>query len=151
MSCIKMTNRVRLLVAVGITTILVLSVGVWHTQAQARTPIPIFGWPIGAAPVEFTQAQVNVSESRSVVRAFVATDSLSPNCLVTFRDSNFAQAGTSVFCGPREQGGHKGVMVTVFFPGDVPPDDANFTFTFQITLYHEFARRYAAPVLFTGQ
>jgi len=31
MSCIKMTNRVRLLVAVGITTILVLSVGVWHT------------------------------------------------------------------------------------------------------------------------
>src|SRR5437879_4401261 len=84
MSSIKITNRVLLLFAFVITTILVLSVGVWHTQAQARTPIPTFGWPIGAAPVEFTQAQVNVSESRSVVRAFVATDSLSPNCLVTF-------------------------------------------------------------------
>jgi hypothetical protein len=42
-------------------------------------------------------------------------------------------------------------MVTVFFPGDVPLDDANFTFIFQITLYQELARRYAAPVLYTGQ
>src|ERR1035437_8378072 len=33
------------------------------------------------------------------VRAFVPTDSLSPNCLTTFSESNFAVPGLTLFCG----------------------------------------------------
>lgn len=35
------------------------------------------------------------------VRAFVPTDSLSPNCLTTFSESNFAVPGLTLFCGSR--------------------------------------------------
>jgi hypothetical protein len=83
-----------------------------------------------------------------LMRAFIATGSDSPNCLVTLAEmgggSGLVFPGP-VFCAPRTFEGRKGVMVSVFFPNS----DA-FDMSISMTLYHQGARFYGTPVPYTG-
>jgi len=100
--------------------------------------------PIGATSVTFTNEHVD--QNNLDVRAFVATGSLSPQCLVTMAESNFAIPGLSVFCAPRNHDGQSGVLVSVFFPTPPPAD-----LLLVVTLYQEHAQQYGSPVLYIGQ
>ncbi|HKA06894.1 MAG TPA: hypothetical protein VKD71_06520 [Gemmataceae bacterium] len=117
--------------------LLVMIVG--KTEAQQ---VPARALHIGAARVDLTQDQFN--PTLRAIRAFIETESLSPNCLATFAESDFAIATMSMWCGSRVQDGKRGVLISIFYP--VPPPA---TFFVEITLYQEGARQYAAPVLFT--
>lgn len=99
---------------------------------------------IAASNLEFTGDHVIGLD----VRAFVPTGSQSRNCIVSLAESNSAVPGISVFCGPRELEGKKGLLVSLFFPYFVPPLD---DFFISATVYQEGARRYDPPVLYTGQ
>jgi hypothetical protein len=95
--------------------------------------------PIGSARVVFSSEHLDPNTFQ--LRAFVATDSTSPNCLVTMNESNFAVPGMSVFCSPRTFNNQNGVLVSVFLFWP-PPDD----FVLEVTLYHEQAGGYGPPV-----
>ena len=98
--------------------------------------------PIGTAYIALNSSHVNPSEG-SVIRAFVPTGSVSPKCLATLGDSNFAQAGNVIYCVPRQPSGlGMGVVAVIFFPG-MPPNDL----VANITLFQEGALRYGTPVL----
>jgi hypothetical protein len=109
--------------------------------ALAQTLGPRRALPIGAVRISISHAQVNPDEG-TVVRAFVATGSLNNKCLATLAESNFASTGITMFCAPRNPSGHKGILVSVFFPNP-PPDDL----ILDVTVYQEGARFYAKPVL----
>lgn len=80
------------------------------------------------------------------VRAFVPTDSLSPNCLTTFSESNFAVPGLTLFCGSRVFNGQKGLLISVFPPQVIPTG-----LVLSLTVYQQGARGYGSPVLYTGE
>ena len=107
-----------------------------------------FEGTLNTVSLNFTNAQIDPSMNNQVIRAFVPTGSRSVNCLTSLNESNNAVAGTVVFCGEREPpafGGTPGVLVSVFFPGPVPPD-----LVLSLTLYQQGARRYGTPVLCTA-
>jgi hypothetical protein len=79
------------------------------------------------------------------VRAFIATDSSSPICLVTLAESDSAVPGTTVYCGPRVVEGVAGVNIHIFYPDDLPDH-----FLVTLTVYQDDAKRYGEPVLYTG-
>jgi hypothetical protein len=82
-----------------------------------------------------------------LLRAFVATGSDSPNCLVTLAEAGpAAHIIGPVFCGTRTFEGRKGVLVSVFYPFEDPGDDVSVA----LTLYHEGARGYRAPTPYYG-
>jgi hypothetical protein len=113
--------------------------------AQAQSTHPL-GVPIGATQIFLTNAQVNPDENNQVIRAFIPTGSMSPNCLATLNDTNNFAFGTVLFCGNRHPSGSRpGVLVSIFFPAPVVPD-----MTMTVTLYQQGAIKYGAPVLCTA-
>ena len=99
--------------------------------------------PIRIGQVTLNSSHVDPNQGGSVVFAFVPTESTSAKCLATLADSNFAQAGTTVHCVPRQPSGlGKGVALVIFYPSVTPPD-----FFVNVTILHEGARKYGAPVL----
>jgi len=97
---------------------------------------------IGTAQIVLNSSHVNPIEG-SVIRAFVPTGSVNPNCFATFGDSNFPQAGNVIYCVPRQPTGlGKGVVAVIFFPA-IPPGDVFAN----ITLFQEGALSYGTPVL----
>lgn len=97
---------------------------------------------INAGYIELTEEHRTDS---TTVRAFVPTDSSSPICLVTLSESDFAVAGTTVFCAPRIVDGVAGVNIHIFYPVDLPEQ-----FLVTLTVYQDDAKRYGVPVLYTG-
>jgi hypothetical protein len=87
-----------------------------------------------------------VTSGGLTVRAFVPTDSLSPNCLATFSESNFAVPGLTLFCGSRVFNGQKGLLISVFPPQVIPTG-----LILSLTVYQQGARGYGTPVLYTGE
>lgn len=87
-----------------------------------------------------------VTSGGLTVRAFVPTDSLSPNCLTTFSESNFAIPGLTLFCGSRVFNGQKGLLISVFPPQAIPTG-----LVLSLTVYQQGARGYGTPVLYTGE
>jgi hypothetical protein len=87
-----------------------------------------------------------VTSGGLTVRAFVPTDSLSPNCLTTFSESNFAVPGLTLFCGARVFDGQKGLLISVFPPQVIPTG-----LVLSLTVYQQGARGYGTPVLYTGE
>ena len=143
----KLTQVRNSILAVAALAVLAVAVSVLNGgTAYAYQVIPNHpAATIGSQVVVLTHDQVP-PEDPSVIRAFVPTGSASSNCLVTNAESNLAQAGTTVFCGRRVVNGVDGVMITVFFPQETPPD-----LVFIITLYQERAQFYGAPALYLGQ
>jgi hypothetical protein len=128
---------------VGAAVLAAVGVLAFGRVAPAQSESNRISIPIGAARVELSHAQVTNDFD---IRAFIATDSLNPNCLVTMAESNFAVPGVSIFCAPRILDGQRGVLVSAFYPSPPPPD-----LGLTITLYQESAHGYAAPVLYLGQ
>jgi hypothetical protein len=126
----------RLLLAAAV----VLAVLAFTQSAPAQGGAP----PIGSTRIGFSSEHLDPNSFH--LRAFVATDSASPNCLVTMNESNFAVPGMSVFCSPRTFNEQNGVVVSVFFPWPPPVD-----FFLDVTLYQEQAAGYASPVLYSGE
>ena len=112
--------------------------------APAQSDLSRTSIPLGATRIELTHDQLVANDFD--IRAFVPTGSLSPNCLVTLAESNFAVPGISTFCAPRIVDGQNGVLVSLFFPTPPPADVC-----LAITLYQEHARGYGPPALYTGQ
>jgi hypothetical protein len=107
----------------------------------STTPAPETRAP--AAQVFLTNSQLDPNENYQVVRAFVKTGSLDPNCLVTLGDTTFVVNGTLVFCAPRQPDNlGKGIMISIFYP--VPPPDG---FSVSATLFQQSAKKYGPPVL----
>jgi hypothetical protein len=78
------------------------------TSTETRAP---------AAQVFLTNSQLDPNENYQVVRGFVRTGSLDPNCLVTLGDTTFVVNGTLVFCAPRQPDNlGKGVMISISYP-----------------------------------
>jgi hypothetical protein len=129
------------------SSILALVLGLFlaaSSNSQSTPPSPSGAAPpIGARVIEFSDDQV--TPNRFAVRAFVATGSLSNPCLATLAESNFAIPGISVFCGPREFQGQRGVLLSAFFPEPIPSG-----LILSATIYQEHARGYGAPVFFCG-
>jgi hypothetical protein len=75
--------------------------------------------------------------------AFVPTGSRSRRCLVTLSGSNFAVAGTTVYCGVREVDGESGLFVHVFLPVEAPRN-----FYMSLTMYQQSAQGYGRPIPF---
>lgn len=98
---------------------------------------------IGAGNVQLGDEEV--TSGGLEVRAFVPTDSLSPNCLATFSESNFAIPGLTLFCGARVFNGQKGLLISVFPPQVIPTG-----LVLSVTVYQQSARGYGTPVLYTG-
>lgn len=76
-----------------------------------------------------------------VVDAFVPTGSDQTGCVATLAESDFAVAGSTLYCNNREVDGVPGIRLALFLPQPAPAD-----VVFQITVYQEFAREYGAPV-----
>ena len=75
--------------------------------------------------------------------AFVPTGSRSHRCLATLSESNFAVAGTTLYCGARDVDGEPGIFVHVFLPQEAP---RNFFIT--LTVYQKAAEGYGQPIPF---
>jgi hypothetical protein len=95
---------------------------------------------VGVGRVDLTYAHVDPA-ALSEVKAFVATGSSSANCLATLSESNFAIAGTTLYCGTRAYNGANGVWVHILLPGSAPTN-----LVISVTVYQEGAQQYAAPV-----
>ncbi len=108
--------------------------------AQSRsTP---HGVRIGATRIGLNYSHVTAYDP-AAMRAFVRTDSTSDNCLVTLAETNDVQRGITVFCGPREpEGLGRGILISVFYPTPFAAD-----IFVGLTVYHEDAHGYGAPVL----
>ena len=132
----------RLISSVGTAFFAAVAVLAFSRMAPAQPESNRISIPIGATRVELSHAQVTNDFD---IRAFVATDSLNPNCLATMAESNFAVPGISIFCAPRIVNGRSGLLVSAFYPSPPPPD-----LGLTITLYQESAQGYAAPVLYSG-
>jgi hypothetical protein len=108
-------------------------------------------WPSEGRPIRATRVDLDASHLQTtwLMRAFIATGSDSSNCLVTLAEMGGGVGLVfpgPVFCAPRTLDGQKGVMVSVFFPGqDATPD-----FRISLTLYHEGARFYGQAVPYLG-
>ncbi len=108
-------------------------------------------WPLAVRGIRSTRVDLDFNHLLTtwLMRGFIATGSDSPNCLVTLAEMG---GGTGlvfpgpVFCGPRTFQRQKGVMVSVFFPGQ----DAGSDFRISLTLYHEGARFYGQAVPYSG-
>jgi hypothetical protein len=117
-------------------------------SAPARSEQP---WPLEAQGIRTTRVDLDSNHLLTtwLMRGFIATGSDSPNCLVTLAEMG-GGAGLvfpgPVFCGPRTFEGQKGVIVSVFFPGQ----DAGSDFRISMTLYHEGARFYGPAVPYSG-
>ena len=135
---IHLKSRSKLLVVVSLLS-LTLCTGSLMAQTPAQQP----SIPIGAGYVILDPSTFDVYGN---VQAFIETGSLSPLCLVTFNESNFAGAEGPVFCNARQFGGKKGIRVTFGFPFGVPPSD----FILSLTVYQPSAHGYGQPVLYTG-
>ena len=77
------------------------------------------------------------------IRAFIATNG-SGGCLATLAESTLPLAGTTIYCAAGvDFGGGKGIDVHLFLPMDIP-NGASWT----VSIYHEGATIYDAPVIF---
>jgi hypothetical protein len=94
-----------------------------------------------AGTIIFGDSQV--TQNRFAVRTFVPTGSLSNKCLATLAESNFAVPGISVFCGPREFQGQKGILFSAFFPQPIPAG-----LILSATVHQEDAHGYGPAVFF---
>jgi hypothetical protein len=110
--------------------------------ARTQDP-PNKGKDIGASPVDLDSNHLLYP---GAMRAFIATGSDSPNCLVTLAEATDPWIIGPVFCGRRTFEGRKGVLVSVLFPGQ----DAGADLRVGLTVYQERARYYGAPVLYPG-
>ena len=97
---------------------------------------------INAGYIELTEEHRTSSQG---VRAFIPTDSSSPICLVTLSEADFPVPGMTVFCAPRVVDGVAGIIITIFYPVDLPDQ-----FIVSLTVYQDDAKRYGEPVLYTG-
>ena len=97
------------------------------------------------AYVEFGNDEMEPNQQ--VLSGFVPTGSDSPACLVTLAESNFAVAGTTVYCGSRYFNGSWGIMVHVLFPATVPSSGLILS----TTVYQKGAQHYGAPVHYSGE
>jgi len=96
-----------------------------------------------AAQIFLTNSQLDPNENYQVIRAFVRTGILDPNCFVTLGDTTFVVNGTLVFCAPHQPDNlGKGVLISIFYPAS-PPDG----FSLSITLFQQSAKKYGPPVL----
>lgn len=120
-------------IASGILTTAIVIPAIASSPTR-RTP------PIGMGQVEVTTA--DHAPEPSQISAFVATHSAGP-CQITLAESNFAVAGTTVYCGVRNVNGVDGLFVHIFLP-EAAPGDAFWI----VNLYQEFAKGYEPPVLF---
>ena len=108
-------------------------------QTSATTPET----RASAAQIFLTNSQLDPNENYQVIRAFVRTGTLDPNCLVTLGDTTFVVNGTLVFCAPRQPDNlGKGVMISIFYP--FPPPEG---FSLSVTLFQQSAQKYGPPVL----
>jgi hypothetical protein len=82
-----------------------------------------------------------VTADGSVVDAFVPTGSDHTGCIATLAESDFAVAGSTLYCNNRVVDGVHGIRLALFLPQAAPAD-----VVFQVTVYQEFAREYGAPV-----
>lgn len=123
-------------VAVVITLLVLLS-GISSAQEEPRASAPI-----GTGSVRLDENFVFAGGFE--LGAFVPTGTDGDTCLVTLRDSDFAIAGTTVYCsGEQFDDGQLGIWVHVFLPVPAPEDFVMF-----ITVYQEFARGYGQPTPF---
>jgi hypothetical protein len=101
---------------------------------------------INAGYIELTEEH---RTSSAGVRAFIPTGSSSPICLVTLAEAGFPDPGIvpgmTVFCGNRVVDGVAGIIITIFYPVDLPDQ-----FLVTLTVYQDDAKRYGEPVLYTG-
>jgi hypothetical protein len=138
-------KKTLIIISVMIACLVLLTI-VSHQKLTAQAQPAHPGVPIGATQIFLTNAQVNPDENNQVIRAFIPTGSMSPNCLATLNDTNNFAFGTVLFCGNRQPSGSRpGVLVSIFFPEPVVPD-----MTMTVTLYQQGAIKYGAPVLCTG-
>jgi hypothetical protein len=80
------------------------------------------------------------------LKAFVATDSSSVNCLLTLAEMTNAPGAPTVFCGQRNYLGANGIFIHVFFPTPA----SNPALLVALSVYQESAQRYGAPVFYSG-
>lgn len=112
-----------------------------HQKVAAQAPPTHPGVPIGAARIHLDNSEINLEEG-NIIRAFVATGSLEPECLATYNETNFAAVPNLLFCAPRFAFGQKGIVVAVFISSQpVGP------FVVDVTVYQQGAMQYAPPVL----
>jgi len=78
------------------------------------------------------------------IRAFVQTDSLNQFILTSLSEL-YGAVPQSVFCCPREWGGNKGILITMFF--DVP---INKDFGVALVVLQLGAKQYKPPVIYMG-
>jgi len=96
-----------------------------------------------AAQIQLNSAEVNGSGQ---VRAFIRTDSSSPKCLVTLKESaNAPLTGTTVYCGARNYLGSDGILISIFATSPLPA-----SVYYALTVYQESAQQYAPPVFYPG-
>jgi len=130
----KMKSLIGAMSVAGMAAVLLFS-GI----SSAETPgVSI---PIGAGHVELNESFVFAGGFE--VDAFVPTGSGSDRCLVTLSESDFAIAGTTVYCGVRQVDAQLGIFIHVFLPVPAPQH-----FVITLTVYQEFAREYGQPIPF---
>jgi hypothetical protein len=112
-------------------------------RAASPTERPAIAKDIGAS---FVDLDSNHLLYPGAIRAFVATGSSSRQCLVTLGEANDPWIIGPVFCGPRTFEGKEGVLISVLFPSQ----NAGADVIVGLTVYHEGARFYGAPVLYPG-
>jgi hypothetical protein len=135
----KKTGMANLLLAIVAVVLTSTHPTMMAQTSQASPPAA----RIGAGQVFLTNAQLDPNENYQVIRAFVKTGSLNPNCLVTLGDTTFVAMGTLVFCAPRQPSNlGKGILISVFYP--TPPPSG---LTLSATLLQETAKAYGPPVL----
>lgn len=114
-----------------------------HSKAEAQG-LPV-GIPIGLARLAFDFSHAGFYGAYWV-RAFTATGSMRPECIVAVGETNFGMPGINTFCGPREYNGQSGLMISVAFPqGPIP-----YEFFMSVNVYQMGAKGYAAPVYYPG-
>ena len=112
-----------------------------YPKLSAQAPPTHPGVPIGAARIHLDNSEINLEEG-NVIRAFVATGSLQPECLATYNETNFAAVPNLLFCAPRFAFGQPGLLVSVFINQQpVGP------FVVDVTVYQQGATQYPPPVL----
>jgi hypothetical protein len=128
------------LMLAGVAVVVTSSLSMMWAQTSPNSKHPARVRP---SQVFLTNAQLDPNENYQVIRAFVRTGSLEPNCFVTMGDTSFVANGTLVFCAPRQPSElGKGILISVFYP-TAPPSGL----TLSVTVSQETAKGYGAPVL----
>jgi hypothetical protein len=95
------------------------------------------------ARIALTSAHVDPAFPTDI-KAFVPTDSSSVNCLLTLAEMTNAPGPPTVFCGQRNYLGVNGIFIHIIFPTPA----SNPALLVALTVYHESAQRYGAPIFY---